>query len=230
MTTFTEDAPAAICHGVKVPQSRFMNETRVARINGGRYEGDEIRGALHVVREGDNVLELGAGIGLVGAVAAMNRGPARVIAFEANPGLIDTIEALYRLNEIENVISVRNQVLVAGAERPDTITFHLHKSYLGSSLNPRQGKTTEAIEVPTAGFDDLRQEMQPDVILMDIEGGELDFLENANLDGVRAIVMEFHPEVYDVAGMRRCKNILRDAGFVRNDELSTRTVWTAERA
>ena len=65
---------------------------------------------------------------------------------------------------------------------------------------------------------------------MDIEGGELDILTHANLDGVRAIVIEFHPKAYDVSGMRRCKRILRDAGFAPLSDLSTLLVWVAERA
>ena len=56
---------AAHCLGVDVPQSPFLHENRIQRINEARYEGQEIAGALHVVRQGDNVLELGAGIGYV---------------------------------------------------------------------------------------------------------------------------------------------------------------------
>ncbi len=45
----------AECHGVKVPDSPMLNPTRIDRINGARYEGQEIAGALEVVREGDSL-------------------------------------------------------------------------------------------------------------------------------------------------------------------------------
>lgn len=66
---------AATCLGVKVPQSSFLTETRINRINAARYEGQEIAGALHVIREDDRVLEVGAGLGVVGAVIATNAKP-----------------------------------------------------------------------------------------------------------------------------------------------------------
>mgnify|MGYP002376163971 CR=1 FL=1 len=53
-----QQVPAvARCHDVEVPPSPFLNETRIARINAGRYEGQEIAGALTVIRPGDRVLE-----------------------------------------------------------------------------------------------------------------------------------------------------------------------------
>lgn len=215
--------------GVDVPDSPFLNDTRIERINAGRYEMQEIAGGLAVVRKGDNVLELGAGIGIVGAVIAKNRHPARVMSFEANPALIPHIELLYRLNDLEDRIQVRNQVLVSAPDRPDTLPFFIHNSYLGSSLGGDPRRARETVSVPTISYSDVRNDLKPDVILMDIEGGELAFLEHADLAGVRAIVIEFHPNAYEVAGMRTCKNILRAAGFEPIKELSTRMVWVAER-
>jgi FkbM family methyltransferase len=206
-----------------------LNDIRIQRINAQRYEGQEIAGALALAREGDNILELGAGLGLVGAVLAKNRAPGRMISFEANPNLVPHIQALYRLNGLDDRIELRNQVLVSHSERPKTLPFHVHNSYLGSSLSGDAERARETVQVPTADFEALRRELHPDVIVMDIEGGELDILEHADLAGVRAIVIEFHPKAYEVAGMRQCKSILRRAGFAPVKDLSTRLVWAAER-
>lgn len=221
--------PVANCLGVKVPASPFLHDKRIERINAARYEGQEIRGGLHVVREGDNVLELGAGIGLVGAVVAKNNKPKKVLSFEANPALIPHINSLYKMNQLTRRNKVRNEVLVSAPDRPATLAFHVHNSFLGSSLGGDPEGAKSIVDVPTASFEDVRRDLKPDVILMDIEGGELDILDHANLDGVRAIVIEFHPKTYEVAGMRRCKNILRGAGFSPLSEYSTRLVWVAER-
>ena len=143
----------AECHGVKVPDSPMMSPGRIGRINAARYEGQEIAGALSVVGEGDRVLELGAGIGVVGAVVAHNAKPEKVMSFEANPGLIEHIEALHVLNDLDDRMEIRNEVLISAPDAPKTMTFHLHKSYLGSSLIGSESRTAAKVDVPTASYD-----------------------------------------------------------------------------
>ena len=69
MNTRTTSPHVAECMGVKVPPSPYLTEKRIERINAARYEGQEIAGALHVVGPEDRVVEMGAGLGIVGAVA-----------------------------------------------------------------------------------------------------------------------------------------------------------------
>ena len=221
---------AALCKGVRVPHSPYLTETRIARLNAARYEREELAGALQVVGPEDRVLELGAGLGVVGAVTAKNATPERVLSFEANPELIPHIEALHRANGLEDVIEVRNQVIVAGPDRPETVTFHLHKSYLGSSLVEAPNRQTRPVEVPTADWDTVLDDFRPTVLILDIEGGELELLRHAKLDGIRAVVIEFHPNVYDKAGMQEAKAILRGVGFAKLDGPSSRLVWTCTRS
>lgn len=220
---------AAECLGVKVPASGFLTDKRIERINAAQYEGLEMAGALHVVGEDDVVLEIGAGIGLVGAVIAANAKPRAVQSFEANPDLIPVIEQLYATNELGGRINVTNQVLVSAPERPESIGFHIHNSYLGSSLIEPSNRQTREVQVPTASFSEVCADLQPTVLVMDIEGGELEILRHADLTPFRAMVLEFHPKAYGIGGMRECKTILRDAGFARIPEKSTRTVWTCTR-
>ena len=220
---------AAECHGVRVPASPYLNETRIARIAAARYEGDEIAGALHVTGPEDRVMELGAGLGLVGAVCAANAKPARVLSFEANPDMLPHINALYAENGLADRIEVRNQLVIAAPDRPETQTFHVQNSFLGSSLIAKKNRRTREVSVPTVAFDAVRAELSPTVLICDIEGGELDLLRHADLSGLSAVVMEFHPEAYEIKGMRECKRILTQAGFEKVDAVSTRTVWTAVR-
>ncbi|MDF1854371.1 FkbM family methyltransferase [Pseudooceanicola sp.] len=219
--------PAACCMGVDVPDSPFLNANRVARINAGRYEEQEIIGALRVVRAGDTVLELGAGLGIVGAVVARNMRPARVMSYEANPDLIPHIEALYTRNKLTDRISVENRILWAGADRPEEVTLHVTNSFLGASVIERQNRATRPVAVQTADFN--RVVAKADVLIMDIEGAELDILRSADLSRLRAMVLEFHPEAYGVEGMREAKAIVRDAGFQRIAPCSSRTVWACEK-
>lgn len=218
--------PAAVCHGVKVPDSPMMTPERANRINLARYEGQEIAGALEVVRPGDHVLELGAGLGIVGAVACKNGKPAKVMSFEANPNLIPHINALYKMNRLGKKIEVRNEVLISAPDAPETMPFHIRNSYLGSSLIEAENRRTTKVDVKVANYADVHREYKPTVLLMDIEGGELDFLRHASLDGVRAIVIEFHPNAYGKEGMRECKSIITRAGFTQVQHLCTRHIWT----
>lgn len=219
----------ARCEGLRVPASPFLNETRIARINAARYEGEEIAGALRVVTPADRVLELGAGLGIVGAVTALNRRPEAVLSFEANPALLPHINALYAENDLSDRIRVENCVLLAGPDQPQSVTFHVHNSYLGSSLIESENRQTRPVSVPVADFDTRAAAFGATVLLMDIEGGELDLLRQIDLSRFRAVVVEFHPGVYGIAGMKECKGLLRRAGFVQVADRSSRTVWTCER-
>lgn len=220
---------AAECHGVAVPMSPFLTDARIERINAESYEGQELAGALAVVKPGDRVLEMGAGLGIVSGVVGKNCAPAAVLSFEANPQLIPHIRALHALNGLNACMEVRNAVLLSAPDAPREVAFHVRKSYLGSSLVDTEKRQTTRVDVPTARYEEIHESFAPSVLLIDIEGGELDFLRHAPLDGVRAVVIEFHPGVYGTPAMRECKRILKRAGLHPIDALSSRKVWTCAR-
>lgn len=229
-TETTEGDLAARYHGVAVPCSDFLNEKRIERLDAGEYEGAEVRGALSVVTARDHVLELGAGIGVVGAAVALNCRPARMFSYEANVRLVPVIEKTYEINGLSGAIKLRNRVLLAGPDRPETVTFYLKNSYLGSSLADSDRRATTPVVVGTDSWEAMRAELAPSVLIMDIEGGELDLLRHADLDGIRAVILEFHPDVYGKPGMQEAKKILTDQGFAKQEDVSTRLVWTCTRA
>ncbi len=217
-------------YGVNIPDSEFLNEKRISRLQRGIYESHEVRGALHVVRSSDVVMELGTGIGAVGAATLINAKPERLVSYEGNPTLLPVIQKLYAANNLTSKVALYNRILLGSSDRPATIPFNVHNSYLGSSLTIDREKKGYIVEVPTGDFNAALAEHKPDVLLMDIESGELEILQNTTLNGVRAIVIEFHPKIYGVAGMRTCKNALRSMGFEAIPDLSTRKVWVAERS
>ena len=194
---------AAQCRGVDVPASPFLTETHLRQMSEGHYEGDKIAGALAVVRPGDRVLELGAGLGVVSAVIARSAAPARVLSFEANPALVPHIRALHALNGLENRIELRNQMLTSGPDRPGVASG--------------------------AALDEVLRAFRPDVLIVDIESGTPEFLEHARLHGIRAVVIRFHPGVYGEDGAKTCKDRLRTLGFQTDERVSTRLVWTCTR-
>lgn len=227
----TDPAPltaVAHCLGVAVPGSRYMSEARIARINAARYEGDEIAAALAIVRDGDRVLELGAGLGIVGGVIAHNRAIERMISFEANPNLIPVARSLYALNGLTTV-ELRNQLVLSGPDQPASLSFHLHSSYLGSSLLLGAAQSKQTVDIPTVDWAEVVAELRPTVLVMDIEGGELDLLTHADLSGLRAVVLELHPNAYGREGHSACRRFLRRAGLVRVPSLCRRDVFAFAR-
>lgn len=205
----------ATCFGVEVPPPPYLTQARISRINAGRYERQEIAGALKVITSDDVVLELGAGLGIVGAVTQVNTSPRKLYAYEANPDLIPHIKALHARNQLEGKIELRNRVLMIGPDRPETVSFYVQNSFLGSSTLKKALRKTQTVSVETADFNAVLAETGATVLVMGIEGGELELLHGADLSGIRAIVLEFHPEAYGAHGMKTCKDLLRDAGCGR---------------
>lgn len=214
--------------GIKVPLGPHLGQGHRLRIQSGGYEGEEVAGVGVLIQPGDRVLECGAGIGLVGALTVVSGAAEAVLSFEGNPRLIEPIRALHALNGLQERMEVRHQILLAGPDQPASIRFNVRGNFLGSRLAD-SSERGHMIEVATADYATVKAEFRPNVILMDIEGGELEFLKHADLSGIRGIIIEFHPQIYDVPGMRACKDILRGQGFEPMPG-SSRSVWAAARA
>ncbi len=227
----TAEEYVATYHGVKILRSdEYLHERRVERIRQERYEWQEVQGALHAIKAGDRVLELGSGIGIVGSIIAKNCNPEKIVSFEANPNLIPYIKRLYAANDLDNIIQVRNQIVDATPEPAKQVEFHVHASYLGSSLIKPEGRKSTPVQVPVVSYQDVIQELSPNVIVSDIEGGELELLRHADLSNIRAAIFELHPGVYGRDGLRECRALLESAGLMRDEEVSSRTVVVYQRA
>ena len=72
--------------GVTVPfDPAIITPAIRAAILSGRFEAEEASQIPRIVRPGDRVLEIGAGIGFISTLLARQPRVARVIAVEANP-------------------------------------------------------------------------------------------------------------------------------------------------
>lgn len=220
----------ATCHGVEVPDAPILGPRMIEAMNNGRYEGQEIRCGLAVIPKGARILEMGAGAGVVGAVLAKNCAPASILSIEANPGLLPHINRLYAHNGLQDVISVRHAVVFSAPDAPGTVSFNVAGNFLGSSLAELPGKKTRAVEVPVLRYSDLTNEYPHDTIMMDIEGGELDFLRHADLSAVNTFVLEMHKDVYGREGMQECASLFTAAGLSFDQEHSASRVHVWRRA
>jgi FkbM family methyltransferase len=173
----------------------------------GRYETKELAGLVGVIRPGDTVLELGAGLGFISAFIARALAPKRVVAVEADP----VTAAFARRNHALNGVAVELREGLVAAEAGDA-TLHRQAGFWGNSTTWLPD-STEAVTVPALGFQDLLRELRPEVLVMDIEGGETTLFQGVDLTGVRAISLEVHRRLTGLAGIRDLFVTLGQAGF-----------------
>ena len=205
-------------HGIKVPYLKDVISERMVRAFGrGRHERGEVNALKRILRPNDKVLELGAGVGVVSTVAAHITGAENVVAVEANPQLIPIIHKTHALNGVEG-IEVLTGVGV-GTITEERVPFYLRKDFWASSLivpdadDPNLLRTEQ---VPQIDINQLLKAYQPNVLVMDIEGGELDLLPALDLSCCSHLVIELHPTAYQLGGIGKCFDILRKKGFAYN--------------
>lgn len=172
----------------------------------GEYEFAERKLLLRVLTPSDRVLEVGAGIGALGLVAARICGAANVLSFEADPDTLPVIEANQALNDLYP--AVRASAVTADG---GPLTFYRMGNIISSSVIDRGN--AEAITVESERLDDLIAEFAPTILLMDAEGAELELLRNADLSSLRAMVIETHAKITGDDSVVSLKRIVTDAGF-----------------
>lgn len=197
--------------GVKFPKRQpFIAGQVRGSLRAGTYENKEVEAALKVTQPGDTVLELGAGIGFLSAVLSQKRDVAHVHAFEANPHLIPYIKEVHTTNDIQNV-TVHNAVLGA---RKGKAKFYVRKKFIASSLAPIKGSiVTAEVPVEIRNAKSVMKELQPDVLICDIEGAEIDVIPLLDLSKLRAAVIELHPQWIGPEGMNAVFSAFIGAGL-----------------
>lgn len=207
-------------HGIEVPEAPHFGPNMIIAMQEGRYEGSEVKAGLAVIQPGSRILELGAGSGIVGAVIARNCKAEKVVSIEANPNLIDHIRELYDHNSLKN-IDVRHGVVLSEPTPPETIDFFLKGNFLGSGLTiMKKPEKAKKVTVPVLSYAALKAEFPHNVIVMDIEGAEREFLRDADLGDVETIILEVHRNIYGREGMKEIRHIFANGGFVMDQDNS----------
>jgi FkbM family methyltransferase len=177
----------------------------------GRFEAEEASQIPHIVRPGDRVLEIGAGIGFISTLLARQRRVSRVIAVEANPHLLAYMARLHARNRVRKVKRI-NAVLTNAAGA--SATFYLRRDFWMGSLMPAPNPYVATVEVPTLNLDALLRAEGIDLIVCDVEGAETALFEGADLGGVDRIFLETHDHVTGLSGVGRLFATMAGHGFV----------------
>lgn len=158
----------------------------------GTYEPDLQAAAKRFIRSGMTVFDVGANIGYISLMAArLNQPDGMVFAFEALPANIERLNRNVALNQLEGRIQVaHNAVVDASGE----VTFFMHRSGAMGKAQGSAGRDEnyeETVRVPGLALDDFvfgKEKPEPDLIKLDIEGGE-----GMALRGMARILKEIRP-------------------------------------
>ena len=176
----------------------------VQRIEG-RREPETLAIYKSVVRPGMKVLELGACFGEFTVVLdhlVGNRG--KLLSVEGTPNIFKILEKNFKLNNLKNT-SIHKVFI---SNETEEIIFMKSDNHPYDAIDRLKGKKENEISNDTVIQKSMKiskflriQEFQPDVILMDIEGFEVDVLEdlflNENLTYKPMILFETHKQLYE---------------------------------
>ncbi|WP_111429049.1 FkbM family methyltransferase [Rhodobacteraceae bacterium DSL-40] len=187
----------------------------------GAFEAEESAQIPRIVRPGDRVLEIGAGIGFISTLLSREERVEAVIAVEANPLLMGYMA---RLHEKNGVSKVRRLNAVLGNGLETSATFYLRQDFWMGSLMPRPNPYYATVEVPTLGLDRLLAEERVSLVVCDVEGAETFLFHGADLSGVDRIFVELHDHVTGLSGVGRIFSTLAQMGFIYDPRHSTGSV------
>ena len=155
-------------------------------IGEGTYSAEMIRLLPNVVRAGDRVLVIGAGLGVVSTLVAKTEGVARVIAVEANTALISYLNRVHDLNGVSEV-EVINAVLAEG--KKGRVPFFAPRDIRTSSTLLHDHLWQQAMMVPVMDLDMLLTEERISLIVCEIPAASAQLLARAELGSVEQILV-----------------------------------------
>lgn len=143
----------------------------------GTYEAELQKALRRFVRPGMTAYDVGANIGYISLLLARRVGDAgRVVAVEALPVNIERLRRNLALNDLEGRVQVLDAAVV---DKPGAVTFLVHASTSMGKVQGSAGRDNEAyqqhLRVEGVTLDEIvyrRGYPLPDVVKMDIEGGE----------------------------------------------------------
>jgi FkbM family methyltransferase len=193
-------------------------------LRGGWYEDGEAKAATVLLQDGDIVLELGGGCGFMSAHIARLGRAARVLSVEADPELIPIMRQTHALNDV--TVEIFNEIL---SDSSGSMDFHVCQNFLVSSCAPPADKPHRKVAVPTASFQARLAEWRPTLMIVDIEGSELELLRQPLPSCVDRIIVEIHEWAYGLSGVKEVMDRMSDLGFAYLPTISQGSVLGYQR-
>jgi FkbM family methyltransferase len=182
----------------------------------GTYEPELQKAAQDLVKKGMVIYDVGANIGYISLILAHLCGPAgKVYSFEALPANLLRLQGNIVLNQKESIIQIVPKAVIDASR---TVSFLAHSSTsMGKALGSagRLEEYDQEIKVAGIALDDFVYQGKnpvPDLIKMDIEGGEI-----LAIKGMRQLLKEHKPlffiELHGEKAAHVIWNVLTEAGY-----------------
>ncbi|UJH69044.1 FkbM family methyltransferase [Allomuricauda sp. SCSIO 65647] len=187
------------------------------------YEREEAKYLTTHLDPNAKILELGSCLGYISCLTnKLISNKSDHVVLEANPKLIPWIEK----NKKENTcsFSIENRII----SKDTSNTFFIHDLIVGGSTKRVTG---EKVEIEGSSIEELQKKynLEFDTLIMDIEGGELDFFRNfqSSVKNFKAIFFEIHPfaEILTKDEASECEEILLSLGFTKTLSDNNFQVW-----
>lgn len=183
----------------------------------GVYELGTVRALRKHVREGDFCVDIGANLGYFSILMSHLVGPrGKVHAFEPMPGTAAVLRENIRINRAENV-SVMEAAI---SDKPGNLDLLSESSQrfpkTASLVGYRMSGEVEHTSVPAITLDKYFEssERLPNLLKIDVEGGELAVLEGARnmlTRGGPVLIVEIH--AWESERSREVLRVLSEVGY-----------------
>jgi len=187
----------------------------------GGYEGKEVNVLGKVLQDDSSVriLELGAGLGYLACYTASVAPEVPYLTIEANPAMIPVIQRNFKLNDCHAKL-----IHGVASSQAGMVSFNAADDFWASSVCTLQ-QDHDVVQVPAIDTNDLIATFSPTMMIIDIEGGELELLSELELSGVNRLIIELHPDVYGHSGSSNVVRMLLDAGLELDAQVSGSQVF-----
>lgn len=205
-----------------VPKDQTSREYRASFLSN-RYEVEDLEVVRACIHPTDQVLELGACMGVVSCTTnKVLTDRKRHVVVEANPFCIPWLHRNRDLNGCQFLIEH------CAVSQSHDVTFHLNPKMIVSSSIQRNGESQIPVRVPARSLAELDARYGPfTALIMDIEGAELETFEHARelLGRYRLVIVELHDWALGEEGLKRCRQILSEAGLQCRKQVKWVEAW-----
>jgi len=187
------------------------------------YEVEDLDVVRSCVRSTDQVLELGACMGVASCITnKLLADKTRHVVVEANPFCIPWLHRNRDLNQCQFLIEH-----CAVSQSRDLIFYTNPQMIVSSSIQGGTGAEIP-VRVPARSLAELDARYGPfTTLIMDIEGAELETLEHARelLTRYRLVIVELHDWALGEEGLKRCREILTAVGLKCQKKVKWVEAW-----
>lgn len=184
--------PAGVLVPFEQPSDSILITPQIrSELCSGDYSRDMIELLPEALAEGDRVLVIGAGLGVVATLAAKSGLAERIIAIEANEDLIRHIERVKALNGADRIETVHG---VLAHWQTGSVPFFVASDFRNSSLTPSNGNWRRAMRVPSMDLNLILAEERISLIICDAPDVTSNLLANAQFSRVTRILARLPDE------------------------------------